>query len=103
MAETQSSIYSHIPNGITILRLILAIAFPFLPESWHFTVIAIALASEFLDGLIARLCGWTSYLGQVLDPIADKFFFFSVAVTWLVLPAASVTLIFCPVSAGWSE
>ena len=76
MAETQSSIYSHIPNGITIVRLILAIAFPFLPEGWHFTVIAIALASEFLDGFIARLCGWTSYLGQVLDPIADKFFFF---------------------------
>ncbi len=83
MAETQSSIYSHIPNGITIVRLILAIAFPFLPEGWHFTVIAVALASEFLDGFIARLCGWTSYLGQVLDPIADKFFFFSVAVTWM--------------------
>lgn len=83
MAETSSSVYSHIPNGITIARLILAIAFPFLPESWHLEVIAVALVTEFLDGFIARLCVWTSYLGQVLDPIADKFFFFSVAVTWM--------------------
>lgn len=83
MAETPSSVYSRIPNGITIVRLLLAFAFPFIPESWHLTVIAIALASEFLDGFIARLGGWTSYLGQVLDPIADKFFFFSVAVTWM--------------------
>jgi len=83
MAKTPTSVYSHIPNGITIVRLVLAVAFPFIPESWHLSVIAIALASEFLDGFIARLCGWTSYLGQVLDPVADKFFFFSVAVTWM--------------------
>ena len=83
MAEIQSRICSNIPNGITIVRLILAIAFPFLPVGWHFTVVVMALASEFLDGFIARLFGWTSYLGKVLDPIADKFFFFSVAVTWI--------------------
>ncbi|MEC7906121.1 MAG: CDP-alcohol phosphatidyltransferase family protein [Verrucomicrobiota bacterium] len=83
MAEIQSSIYSHIPHGITIVRLILAIVFPFLPEGWHLTVIAIALASEFLDGFIARLFGWTSYLGQIIDPVADKFFFFSVAIPWV--------------------
>ena len=83
MAETQSNIYSHIPNGITIVRLILAIAFPFLPENWHLTVIIIASVTEFLDGFIARLFGWTSYLGQVLDPIGDKLFFFSVAATWM--------------------
>lgn len=73
----------HIPNALTWSRLCLAIAFPFSPESWHLLIILLALISEFLDGFIARLFHWTSYFGQVLDPIADKVFFLAVCLTWV--------------------
>jgi len=75
----------HLPNGITSLRILIAAGFPFCPESWHLPLILAGLASEFLDGFIARLGNWTSYLGQVLDPIADKLFVLSVSVTWIFL------------------
>ena len=71
-----TNFFAQIPNPITAVRLVLAFLFPFLPESWHLGVIAIALISEFLDGFVARLLKAESYLGQVFDPIADKVFFF---------------------------
>ena len=75
----------HIPNGITSLRIGIAVLFPFVPESTHLVLILAGLATEFLDGFIARLGNWTSYLGQVLDPVADKLFVLSVSVTWIIL------------------
>jgi cardiolipin synthase len=81
----------HIPNGITSLRIAIAAIFPFCPESVHLVLILAGLATEFLDGLIARSFNWTSYLGQVLDPIADKLFVLSVSVTWIVL--GNITLL----------
>jgi cardiolipin synthase len=35
-------------------------------------VVAIAGASDALDGLLAKRFGWRSWLGGVLDPLADK-------------------------------
>ncbi len=81
---------AQIPNAITAVRLVLAFLFPFLPESWHLSVIAIALLSEFLDGFVARLLNAKSYFGQVFDPIADKVFFFSVALTWTLMEKLSL-------------
>lgn len=43
----------------------------------------VALVTEFLDGFIARLFSWTSYFGQVFDPVADKLFVLSVSLTWV--------------------
>ena len=80
----------HIPNGITSLRLIIAAIFPFCSESLHFALLLLGLASEFLDGFIARLFHWQSYLGQVLDPIADKLFVLSVSITWILLDKLSL-------------
>ncbi len=71
------------PNIITIVRIILAIIFPFSDVNYHGIIIITALASEFLDGFIARIFGWESKFGQVLDPIADKLFIFSVGLTWV--------------------
>jgi len=86
-----TNFFALIPNAITAVRLVLAFLFPFLPESWHLGVIAIALLSEFLDGFVARLLNAESYLGQVFDPIADKVFFFSVALTWTLMEKLSLT------------
>jgi len=85
-----SDLWAQIPNGITCLRIIIAAVFPFCPESLHLMLIMVGLATEFLDGFIARLCNWTSYLGQVLDPVADKLFVLSVSVTWIVLGKISL-------------
>ncbi|MBL4821232.1 MAG: CDP-alcohol phosphatidyltransferase family protein [Gammaproteobacteria bacterium] len=81
---------SNIPNTITVSRIVIAAIFPFCPESLHFALILTGLATEFLDGFLARLFNWTSYLGQVLDPIADKLFVLSVSLTWVWLGKLTV-------------
>lgn len=83
--ETTATAYRHIPNALSWCRIGLAVAFPFSPESWHLAIIAAAAITEFLDGFLARLFHWTSYFGQVLDPIADKLFFLAVCLTWVWL------------------
>jgi cardiolipin synthase len=40
-------------------------------------IAAVAGASDALDGLIAKRYGWQSWLGGVLDPIADKLMLFA--------------------------
>ncbi len=80
----------HIPNAITCIRILIAAVFPFCPESMHLGLILVGLASEFLDGFTARIFKWTSYLGQVLDPFADKLFVLSVSLTWVWLDKLSV-------------
>jgi len=89
VASSESKL-RHIPNTITSLRIVIALFFPFAPESWHLTLVFIGLATEFLDGFLARTFHWTSYTGQILDPIADKVFVFSVSVTWIMMEKLSL-------------
>ena len=56
-----------------------------------------AAATDGLDGFLAKRCGWTSDLGKILDPLADKMLlvgvFITLALTGLVpiwLAAAAV-------------
>ena len=90
----------HIPNSLTVLRLLLAIAFPFVPESWRLPIFVVAAFTEFADGFLGRRWNVTSDLGRTLDPIADKAFVLSVIATlffagtvalWEYLVLASVT------------
>jgi cardiolipin synthase len=69
----------HIPNTITVLRILLvpvfAIAFVLPGEAWRltaFVVFVIAGVSDFFDGLAARKLNAGSDFGRMLDPIADK-------------------------------
>lgn len=73
-----------VPNGLTLARVGLAAAFPFVPVSWRLPVFLAATATEALDGPIARRLGATSIFGQLLDPIADKVFVLAVLGTLLV-------------------
>lgn len=75
------NVKQYIPNSLTVLRLILAVAFPFLPVEWRLPVFIIAAATEFLDGFLARILDVVSETGKILDPIADKAFVLSVVVT----------------------
>jgi cardiolipin synthase (CMP-forming) len=65
-----------IPNAITIGRILLV---P--PTAWalvqHHYPLALILffvagASDALDGLLAKRYDWSSRLGAILDPLADK-------------------------------
>lgn len=73
-----------LPNLLTIARLALAVAFPIVPPEGRVLVIVLAALSDAGDGAFSRLLGGTSTFGQVLDPIADKFFVAVVLVTLLV-------------------
>lgn len=69
-------ILKHIPNALTLIRLVLII--PFLAclyrheYSWAFYVFLLAGFTDGLDGWLARCFGWQSPLGSFLDPLADK-------------------------------
>lgn len=77
-----------LPNALTLGRIVLT---PFFGYFWwrHWYELAIitfavASASDFLDGLAARVLDQRSKVGQLLDPAADKLM---VLVTFLVAAA----------------
>ena len=54
-------------------------------DAWILALIAYAILSDYLDGLVARLTREISELGKILDPIADKLlaFILFVYTVWL--------------------
>ena len=78
----------HLPNLLTFSRLFLAVvAFWFLhvlahaegdapavadSAFWAFWFYLVAVATDFLDGRIARRYGWVTAVGRVADPVVDK-------------------------------
>ena len=89
----------HLPNIICLLRI--ALVWPliqslragdFATTLWIF---AIAAVSDGLDGYLAKRFGWTSDLGRVLDPVADKLLLVSLFLmsTWLGLVPQWLTVI----------
>jgi phosphatidylglycerophosphate synthase len=73
-----------IPNAFSVSRIVLGLAFPFVPPDWRLWVIVVAAVTDVLDGLTARWLHAESNAGRLLDPIADKVFVLIVAVTLLV-------------------
>ena len=68
-----------LPNQLTVLRLFLTVLFVAARESgmpWGATVAAIAFAlavlSDYLDGVIARKLRCETDFGRLMDPLADK-------------------------------
>lgn len=80
----------HIPNIITLSRIPMAVALPFVQSSpaVFWALYLLCGLSDVLDGAVARSTGTVSRLGEKLDTIADIIF---VAV-WIVLfiPAMNV-------------
>ena len=81
----------HLPNLICLIRL--ALIWPVivtLHAGEHLLALglfATAAVSDGLDGYLAKRFGWTSELGKILDPLADKLLLVSVFVesAWLGL------------------
>jgi cardiolipin synthase len=67
---------SDIPNLLTVLRIALVgpIAWLLLQRQFGLALGLFAFAglSDGLDGFLAKRFGWTSRLGALLDPLADK-------------------------------
>lgn len=74
----------HIPNVLTVLRMLLvpAVVYAVLGGRFGFALILLALAaaSDGIDGFLARRYGWQTRLGAILDPVADKLLLVSVFV-----------------------
>ncbi len=74
-----------IPNLITCLRILMVPPFVWLLLEGRFAaamvLFFIAGASDGLDGFLAKHYDWTSRLGGLLDPLADKLLLLSAFVT----------------------
>lgn len=76
MDEQKSFAVVTIPNLLSLLRIILIV--PLTIFVWQgnllliLIIVVIALASDFLDGILARRLNQISEVGKILDPLADK-------------------------------
>lgn len=89
---------SYIPNFITCLRLLLVapVIYSLVNEQYFLGLILFVLAglTDALDGLLARLYGWTSRFGAIADPLADKLLLMSSFITLYWLGVIPVWLMF---------
>lgn len=75
-----------VPGLLSLARLPLAAAFPFAIARpwWALAVLVAAGLSDVLDGWYARRYGQVTPTGTALDPVTDKIFVITVAVTLVV-------------------
>ena len=66
----------HLPNLLCVLRILMVypVAHWILQERYADVMLlfAVAASTDALDGFLAKRFGWTSKLGKLLDPLADK-------------------------------
>lgn len=67
-------LFSALPNGLSLVRLAIGLAFPLLPVEWRLAMVVLAILTDLLDGPLARWLDVESDLGRMLDPVADKVF-----------------------------
>jgi cardiolipin synthase len=83
--------WRHLPNALTGLRMLLVVPLTWLIGDRRFDaallVAVVAGATDALDGYLAKRCGWQSWLGGILDPIADKLMLTGCYVTLAVIGA----------------
>jgi cardiolipin synthase (CMP-forming) len=81
----------HLPNLICLVRI--ALIWPTIDalvsaRYWTaLTLVAVCAVSDGLDGWLAKRFNWTSHLGKLLDPLADKLLLVSLflTATWMNL------------------
>jgi cardiolipin synthase len=80
-----------VPNLISAARLLLVPVFAVLlvgeHDLWALVVLAVAGASDWLDGKLARVLDQQSRIGELLDPSADRLF---ILVTLVMLAARDI-------------
>lgn len=82
---------SWIPNALTILRCLLVapVAWFIYQQQFMAALITFGFAgfTDGLDGFLARRYQWQSYMGAILDPLADKLL---MTVSYIVLVAVGM-------------
>jgi cardiolipin synthase len=86
----------HIPNALCVFRMLLVAPVAWLLAEGRYWetlwVFGFAAITDGLDGFLAKKCGWTSELGKILDPLADKILLVSVFITLAMLGFVPVWL-----------
>jgi len=81
----------HLPNIICVVRILLiwpTVDALYGGDYWQALVlVAVCAVSDGLDGWLAKRFNWTSHLGRILDPLADKLLLVSLflTATWMNL------------------
>lgn len=74
-----------LPNLLCVMRMLLAVPVVWALVNgyygWTLGLFVVAAVSDGLDGFLAKHYGWTSELGKLLDPVADKLLLVSVIIT----------------------
>lgn len=86
----------NVPNAITIARLILSfVLFAMIQAGsswiWCAGLFVFAVATDVVDGYIARRYNLITQLGRILDPFVDKFITLGVFLFLLPIPQSGVT------------
>ncbi len=72
------NVVTNLPNTLTVARILIlpffAASLMYREYDYALALFIAAAATDLLDGLTARLTNQMTYLGRILDPVADKFF-----------------------------
>ena len=75
----------HLPNALCIVRMLMVAPLVWLliegNYPWVLAVFFVAGFTDGLDGFLAKRFGWRSWLGGILDPLADKLLLVSTFLT----------------------
>lgn len=89
--------YSHIPNILSIGRMLLVIPIIFGMLAGDYglalALIFVAATTDALDGFLARRYDWRTRLGGILDPAADKLLMVSVYIAFGYLGLVSIPIV----------
>ncbi|MEI6458656.1 MAG: CDP-alcohol phosphatidyltransferase family protein [Pseudomonadota bacterium] len=87
---------SWLPNALSVMRILLVppSVLTLLAGRYDLTLMCFGCAavSDGLDGWLAKTFGWTSRLGKILDPIADKLLLVSLYLALALVGAIPVWL-----------
>ncbi|HEX5581369.1 MAG TPA: CDP-alcohol phosphatidyltransferase family protein [Gemmatimonadaceae bacterium] len=74
-----------LPNAVSLSRLVLASLFLVVPnQPARVAIVAVAGATDMLDGWLARRTRTASRFGAIVDPIADRLFVLAVILAFLL-------------------